>query len=67
MLNLLVNELYTFAYYGFTLIFHLSDILCVLSVLCGEITCNFLSNLFGQPKNLINFANLLRNNKKLII
>ena len=41
--------------------------LCVLGVLCGEITCNFLSNLFGQPKNLINFANLLRNNKKLII
>ncbi len=55
MLNLLVNELYTFAYYGFTLIFHFSGILCVL---CGEITRNFLSNLLGQPKNLINFANL---------
>ena len=25
---------------------------------CGEITLNFLSNLFGQPKKLINFANL---------
>ena len=32
--------------------------LCVLCVLCGEITRNFLSNLLGQPKNLINFANL---------
>lgn len=55
MLNLLVNELYTFAYYEFTLIFRFSGILCVL---CGEITRNFLSNLLGQPKNLINFANL---------
>ena len=27
-------------------------------LLCGEITLNFLSNLFGQPKKLINFANL---------
>lgn len=58
MLNLLVNELYTFAYYEFTLIFHFSGILGVLCVLCGEITRNFLSNLLGQPKNLINFANL---------
>ena len=61
MLNLLVNELYTFAYYEFTLIFRFSGILCilcVLCVLCGEITRNFLSNLLGQPKNLINFANL---------